>query len=300
MNSPPKLREQNGYCVPKGPLFPFTSHLDFTVFGNRLQVRVPWHWSKYEGRKALSAPRRYDKDTADFRPFNTDVVMDNSWQVDSIMHRSWAFYGPWFSGALAELSMSVAILTPTEPKPGVSFFHPRAFEGAVGDFLTFRYAKSVSHGCSDWLAPMDWSVITTQPCVAASLWVVANEEVTYPSKERRVFLPLGDQYLLTFSFDIQRSAAGSSAEIDNLIDPRPQLDLMTRILDSLVITLSPEAQAQQAKALQGVDHPALRTTFPPIKWTTTEQDAEWAAYQRSNQENAEIFRSHNRRVAGKG
>ena len=44
---------------------------------------------------------------------------------------------------------------------------------------------------------------------------------------------------------------------------------------SLKLTLSPEAEAQQAKALEGLDDTSLVKEFLPIKWTTAEDDALW-------------------------
>jgi len=54
--------------------------------------------------------------------------------------------------------------------------------------------------------------------------------------------------------------------------------LSTDIINSIKIKLSPEAQAQQAKALEGCEDKQLSENFPPLKWTTPEQDAEHEKY----------------------
>ena len=44
--------------------------------------------------------------------------------------------------------------------------------------------------------------------------------------------------------------------------------LSTDIMNSIQIELSPETQAQQAKALEGCEDATLSESFPPLKWTS--------------------------------
>lgn len=50
------------------------------------------------------------------------------------------------------------------------------------------------------------------------------------------------------------------------IDNAPLEQLVKDIIDSLQITLSPEAKQQQGKALAGLADTSLVKEYPPIKW----------------------------------
>ena len=144
----------------------------------------------------------------------------------------------------------------------------------MGDYLTQQYAKLIPHGKSGWAAPVDWQVIHSLPCVAASLIALPNQEVSSKTLEKLLLFPVGDQYLVKLKF------------IPSLrhkpVDPQPMQQLMADIINSLQVSLSPAALAQQARALEGLVDSALIEQFPPMKWTTPKQDAEWAAYREEN------------------
>src|SRR5690606_33279656 len=55
-------------------------------------------------------------------------------------------------------------------------------------------------------------------------------------------------------------------EIDKLINPQPMHDTINGIINSIQLKLSPEAQAQQAKALEGLADTSSVKHFSPIKW----------------------------------
>ena len=73
-------------------------------------------------------------------------------------------------------------------------------------------------------------------------------------------------------------------ERDKLIDRSSMEQLANDIINSVQISLSSEAEVQQVKALEGLDDTSLVTEFPPMKWTTQEQDAEWEQYVQSQAE----------------
>ena len=100
--------------------------------------------------------------------------------------------------------------------------------------------------------------------------------------EKTLFFPVTDQHLLQLKFRSYRFLALSEAELDKRVDPQPMRQLMADIINSLQVILSPQALAQQARALEGLADSALIEQFPPMKWTTPKQDAEWAAYREEN------------------
>ncbi|MDH5653111.1 MAG: hypothetical protein OEZ39_14740 [Gammaproteobacteria bacterium] len=282
MNLPIKLRKQTTFCTPKGPSFSRAQAISFSIEGTRIQLRVPRHRPGIVRSEESVHPRKqYDASSIFFTTYPKDFVVDDSWRYFTLMYRSWGFYGPWFTGLLAEMSMSLTLLTPKEPKTGVSFFHPRAFEQSVGDFISCQYAKSMSHGRSKWIAPLNWQPISSLPCVAARFDVMPDQEINPAySLYEYLFFPISDQYLIEVRFRPMQLMNDSLSERDKLIDRSTMAQLRDDIINSLQITLSPAAAAQQAKALEGLTDTSLRKEFPPMKWTTPEQDAEWEAYVR--------------------
>ena len=80
------------------------------------------------------------------------------------------------------------------------------------------------------------------------------------------------------SFDLRRNCAGRQYEQDKVVGISEIEKLSTDIINSVQVKLSPEALAQQAKALEGIEDTQLSESFPPIKFTTPEQDAEYESY----------------------
>jgi len=191
--------------------------------------------------------------------------------------RSWRFNGPWFSGSVGELSMRIALITPNEPDQDASFFRPKAFENGAADYLQYCYAHDVFEGAQSWLAPVDWQVVNPWPCPAATFYVRANAG-SISSPNRYFLFPVSDSHFIEVYFNLHRGGAGLQEEKDKLISLSTIEQLSTDIMNSIQIKLSPEAQAQQAKALEGIEDAQLSESFPPIKFTTPEQDAEYERY----------------------
>jgi len=280
MNLPFKLRERSGFCTPKGPTIHSAENILFTLDGSTIRFSAPRHSSSYQSREALHPRRDYKLSSETFRSFNRELVIDDSWKNLEIFYRSWGFYGPWFTGRQAELSLNIDVLTPTIPQAGVSYFHPRAFESSLANYLTFQYSKSRVDGKPRWSAPVNWAVVNNLPCAAVMLNVNPVRETHYTGiATKHLFFPIGDEYLVHFEFEPHLIASGYMEEREKQIDPAPVNQLLNDIIASLRVTLSPEAQAQQAKALEGLTDTSLTPTFPPLKWTDDGADGQNQAYQ---------------------
>ncbi|MDH5179621.1 MAG: hypothetical protein OEY07_08135, partial [Gammaproteobacteria bacterium] len=167
------------------------------------------------------------------------------------------------------------------PKKDISFFHPRAFEQSLGDYITCRYSNDISHGRSKWIAPFNWQPILSLPCVAARLDVMPDQEINPAGNlHEYLFFPISDNHLVEVEFRPSQLMNDLLSERDKLVDRSSMAQLRDDIINSLQVTLSPAAATQQAKALEGLSDTSLTDNFPPMKWTTPEQDAEWEAYVR--------------------
>lgn len=86
--------------------------------------------------------------------FAEAVRANDHWGYITPLARRWAFGGPWMSGCKAELQLSVVVRGRQSDFafPDISFFHPRAFEMVLVNYLNDRY------GHKNWGA--------AQPCAA--------------------------------------------------------------------------------------------------------------------------------------
>jgi hypothetical protein len=208
--------------------------------------------------------------------FNRAVTGQPNWESFALIARWWDFNGPWFTGNLARLGMFVGIMRPLHSNPEASFFHPRAFEAAIADLMTYYHGEELSRNSSaqDWFAPVNWQPLSHLPCIAAKFDATANRDVRRDKLERYIISPLSDQYLLVISFSINRNPAyiypdkGPEKDTDKWTSEEPLKVLADQIINSFQIKLSPEAEQQQAKALAGLSEKerALVAELPPLKW----------------------------------
>ena len=301
MNLPYKFREQVGYCSPKGPDFKRAQTIRFAVEGTAVEFKAPRHTVKSTLVEERRIKGHYSYDRMAFLEGHPDYVVDKSWRVCLLFYRAWLFNGDWFTGPQSELTMTLGMVmqavpepenaffgsptaTPPAPpgRPAVSFFHPRAFEQAVGDYLTHKYSKPRSHGRPKWMAPLNWKPLNSLPCVCAYLEVESsNHDNSARTRHKYIFFPVDDTHLMYLRFIPSRLFLNDTpAELDKLVDAKPMDDLMQQIINSFSLTLSPAAQAQQKKALEGLDNTALIEQFLPMKWSTAEEDAEWEAWKK--------------------
>ena len=264
-----KLRRQETFCTPKGPSFNSAKTVAFTIDNTEIVFKAPKDKSGYSSREQIKPSKSNLTADMAFRTYPEDLVKDDSWKYTDIWARSWGFWGPWFSGAVAELPSSITLVKSTEKNNG-SYFHPRAFETVVSDYISqqFSHEFSPSNDKQYWLAPIDWKPIQD----GVKFKVIPNPE-TFNSdyiSEYAIF-PIADDILMIFYFGIQQHAASIIEDKDKLVDRKPLEKLASDIINSIKITLSQEAQAQKDNALEGLDDTSLSPSFAPLKWSNSEQ-----------------------------
>lgn len=285
--APFKWRKAPEFCTPQGPKFSSARALKFSLAGTEVTLRLPRHRSGYRSQEQLkpkAGPLDISQSSTSY--YNQGVMQDNRWRQRLVASRSWGFWGPWFTGARGEVTFSASILVPDNVDTSVSFFHPKVFESMVADYLTALYGRRIGSLGALYEGPINWKPLDIHSVLVASFYVLAHH--TGDSNTRMLLLPIGDCQLLKCSFSIDQHSSGSQKEKDQTVDRSTMEKLVQDIIDSLEITLSPDAQAQQRKALKDCDNPQLCETFPPLKWTTDEQDAQWAEQKRLRQELADL------------
>ncbi|MFT7374387.1 MAG: hypothetical protein ACI9T9_003093 [Oleiphilaceae bacterium] len=278
-----KLRKQSEFCIPQGPSFNRAEKINFEVDGTEISFCAPRHSSHFSSKEVIQPRKENRYDHLMMRPYKS---YDRRWLYNALLRRSWGFYGAWLTGYMGELSMRVALVTPGELNQGISFFRPKAFENALADYLQYQYADDIHEGAQKWLAPLDWQVVNS----CATFYVRANVG-NIAAPDRYFLFPISDKHFIEVYFNLHRAGAGSQEEKDKHISLSTIEQLSTDIINSIQIKLSPEALAQQAKALEGLEDTQLSEHFPPMKFTTPEQDAEYENYLKDELRTQEILNS---------
>ena len=268
-----KFREPNGLVIPKGPSFSGARNITCDIDGTTLSFKTPKHRPRHKNYDQLLPSQSYKMDEMIFRSnFDENVKVSDNWKTFDLFRRSWAFNGPWFTGILAELQMYCTLIKPVNyENMDFSLFHPRAFENIVANYLTNQYSKSIDKGFSGkhlYIAPVDWQPLTHLPVVAVKLQVVRDDSLTFSGIRHFVFFPISDQVMASFLFEPSQIRAGTQADLDKKVSRSTMYELMDNIIDSIQLTLSPEAQAQQNAALADLEDTSLVKEFLPLQWDT--------------------------------
>jgi len=274
-----KLREAKGLTTPKGPSFSSAKTVACDIDGTVIKFKAPKHRPRHSNHEPVLPKRSYKLDDMFFRStYSEGFNVSDSWENFKIFHNTWAFYGPWFTGALAELEMYFDLIRPINYKNNdFSLFHPRAFEKIIGDYLTNSFStftRETMGGKHHYIAPVNWQPLSDFQAVAVRLEV--SPDVTVISRPIRyfVFFPIAGKVVACFQFIPSQFLALSQEELDKRVDRSTMLALMENIINSIQVELSPQALAQQKSALAGLDDASLIKEFPPLNWqaNTAQQD----------------------------
>jgi hypothetical protein len=265
-----KLREAKDTVIPQGPSFTWAQKITCDIDGTVISFRAPRHQPRKSSHEQLMPEPSYRLEKMMFRSnYEKDIKVSDNWKTFDFFHRTWAFNGPWFTGTLAELEMYVTLVKPVNYATEFSLYHPRAFEKIVGDYLTNQFSKYTSKakgGQHHYIAPVNWQPLDGLPVVAVRLQVVPDEAVTQDTIRHFVFFPITDQVMAVIQFIPSQLRAASQAELDKRVSRSTMYELMDNIIDSIELTLSPQAREQQATALAGLDDASLVSDYPPLKW----------------------------------
>lgn len=296
---PLKLRERNGPTPTKGPNFSKAKLLRINIAGTNISLRAPKNSSPidYAYPRQEAAPYYDLPDAPDNTPYKDKWYCDLTdeerkeqdrynmtkpprllihkdgapgWNIQVLTGRAWDFYGPWFSGALATVHMTILLNRQTE-KPRGSYFNPRVFELALMDMISEGFGM---HDMARvWRVPVDWSPSSQSTLPMVSYKAKRKREVRGVSHdvedEYEVVFPVTDNILarvnLTFGRVHRRTADNSTVEdIEKWTSSEPMRTLIKQIIDSVEVKLSPESQAQLERAQAGLEDTSLTKDFAPI------------------------------------
>ncbi|WP_075186899.1 hypothetical protein [Teredinibacter haidensis] len=279
-NVPLKLREPKGLILPKGPNFAWARTIRSEVDGTEICFKAPKHRPRRSNHKAHQPKRCYNaEETLLYRNYYDEEKaargLPDHWREAEFFYRTWAFYGPWFTGVASELRLSFNLIKVVNYPQDVSLFHPRALEKAIGDNLTnlnSHHLDKTRGGIQEFKAPINWQPLHHLPVNTARLEVVSENFSPHRTIEHQVFFPIADDQMARLIFWPTRFKGLPRAEQDKLVSVQPMYELMDNIINSIQLTLSPEAQAQKDAALAGMEDTSLVQNYAPLKWDKLDEE----------------------------
>ena len=234
-----------------------------------IEQRRPWH-----GHNALECNR-----------IDSNLMPSQKWSNLPVFLRDWVFCGPWFTGALTSLSCSGLVITRSleevkGPSYDLSFFHPKAFESELCEYLTDYYGHR-GEDAAYYMAPLNW-----QPNKINSLFSCRYDLASSggsSSRDHYVAFPITEKHFFIFSFGVgtrnSKPINIKDGKCDYMqtgpkrfaYDEAPLLELMESIIGSINIQLSPKNQAayDRIKTENPDLEMKLSDTMLPLKWTGT-------------------------------
>ncbi|TVZ41883.1 hypothetical protein P886_1234 [Alteromonadaceae bacterium 2753L.S.0a.02] len=278
-NFPLKLRRANGLIIPVGPSFSQARTISSEIDGTTILFKAPKHSPIRSNHEGYTPQRRYSESQLTFRNYYNEQQeergLPDHWRKADFFYHSWAFNGPWFTGAVAELELSFKLVKVVNYPEDVSLFHPRSLEQVIGDYLTEMYSHHRSKsrgGIQVFKAPTNWQLVHHLPVNAARLEVFSENFSPHRTIKRMVFFPISDDILAVLIFWPSRLKNLPRAELDKRVNEKPVLELMEDIISSLELELSPKAQAQQQAALKDMEDTSLIKEYPPLKWDSVSEE----------------------------
>jgi hypothetical protein len=290
MNLRLKLREPKGQVIPKGPSFRWACTIRTEIDGTQIQFKAPYHWPLQSNDEAIIPERHYNADNKlRFRDYydkeDAERGLVDHWRKARFFYRAWAFCGPWFTGPQAELSMSLTIIKVINYPEGTSLFHPRALELVIGDYLTNMHSHHLDETrgyIQEFKAPVDWRALHHLPVNTARFKMVPEDFSPHKVVDHHVIFPIADNMMASFLFWPSQLLSLPQAELDKRVSAKPMHELMEKIIASIELKLSPEAQDQQQAALAGMEDTSLIRDYPPLQWGRNNSDTK-AAQQNKDQ-----------------
>lgn len=265
---PLECRRRHNYCTPAGPSISKVEKVKCNAGGNHLRFMAPPH--SPTSRVGYTEIRPYsDRDELAelLHRYSDDVMSNRYWEFRTVFSRCWAFWGPWMTGAKAQLFMSVSVVGRNEEHEyqGASFLHPSVFENVLVDYLNARYGhKGIDVG-SPRRGPLDWKPFNEMPVPAVSFKVVeVSSDGRAVDPENLIFIPVTPKHFLRICFTRKAYSLDESGE--PYFDTSPVDSLQESIVNSIQLELGPETQAEWNRVAADCPEMSLTERFAPLKW----------------------------------
>lgn len=260
-------RKRDNDCTPLGPRMSFARSVSFIIGGSRLTFLAPKH-SPHRRQNSSTEPNKYKHEelSGGLQRYAKDLMANDFWRSRTIFRREWAFWGPWMTGAKAQLAMAVTIVGRDENHEyaNASFFHPRVFESVVADFLNARYGHSNVDDALPYRGPLNWKPLRKLSVFGARCTIckVGSTNNLIAPLDLLLF-PITDKHFIKITFDPRIYSKDRSGPF---FDTSPIDDLQKAIINTIKLELGPEAQAEWNRVSADCPDMSLTEHFAPLKW----------------------------------
>ena len=256
------LREDNGFCSPKGPSFKWAPTYTTEFSGNKLRYKIPRHYTNME-IEPFGPLRYYNM----LEGYNMESWHESLYPIrmKAFIDRNWSFCGDFFAGKRGVIMFDCLLTLPLDVPENVNFFHPRAFENYIAARLTSKYYDvfSVDRKRQIWNGPLNWQPLGWPiPAARYEMQGDPHELVSFLS------FPVGKRHLIEFRSRVVRYFVPEDIKptphIDEWTDIKPFRELIDQVYKSVELTLSPQSEQERLEALQAAGSLELIKEFPPL------------------------------------
>lgn len=270
---PFSLRDITGPCTLRGPTFSRAKETHLKAAGSFISLKAPRHNPSVPyapGEAKPLGPLDHVEDRGGLRLYERTIMPCQSWRRSMPILRSWGYWGPWFTGCRIAVTMGVTIIgrDSEHPLPDVSFLHPRAFEGALADYLTALYgSKEKSTGKARYHGPVSWKPHTNLAVPAATfeLYQVGLQGKLH-SPSTFLCFPISKEHFVTIEFNVRKRAAVN--ENSDWIDSTEANELINDIIQSVDLDLNEESKKEIFSIKNNINDLNVTGTFKPLRWTS--------------------------------
>ncbi len=285
---PISLREITERTTPKGPNFKYAREVSVNLGGNVISLKLPRH----QAQSPYDSPTHF-RGYVDIERKSLYMKVNpiGGWGTCVVLHRSWRFNGPMFSGKLGNLHFAMSIFHRPIDKPK-TLFSPKVFEKVQQDLLTDEYGDNKSQWASCWSAPVAWQSHHHLPVFACSFDAMPIKSGS--SLVKNFNFPITQNCFINLYFRQQQAMNGSLKKRDALIARSTMEQLCNDVIASTRLELSSKSQQQLEEAQARYPHETLSEQMEPLKWTTPEEDARHAEVLIGKAEFAAAMRENNK------
>lgn len=256
-----RLRSPQSPVTLEGPGTNSLRPVKLTLGGNILSFCAPKHRPHKSSFEQIS-PTNFNSMDFGSRDFSEHIMPDQSWKSRTCFLRAWRFCGPWFTGVLGRVSMSISILEPSKLNKDTSFFHPKVLENTIFNYLSSEHAHKDKANRVE--APVDWEPLMPFSVPAARFSIKPKHQTN--GTQQSIILPISDTHLIEIYFRFSYSYWDDETSSRKLLDPQPLHELADQIISTLQLELSETSQAQLDRVMAEFPDMKLTETFAPIDW----------------------------------
>lgn len=252
---------------------------DITMGDNKLTIKLARSYQAWRPFGFLKNKPRC------ILPYNRDVLtttIPNSfigtvgdggrWRYSIFLMREWYFLSPWFGGVQIAVRMNATVITAPQEKKfeTISFFHPRAFESALAEYLDSRFGTQKNERKPQFRGPANWQPITLNKYITGVRFDV-EEVISTPEiqqKDQLFAFPITKNQFIVFTF-IDHNGRSPTSKVRNSSEIEKMVEAT---FASIELELGPQTLADCDAVKATCPDMSLTPAFGLLKWPIQIED----------------------------